>query len=151
MNDQTKRGLLVAGLTINVLFLALALVDYALWDSQYMWPIFVGWAFLVLLIAFLALHLLRVRVHVERVAVPAAPVPAPAPAPANPAPVTFTPVKEPFPFVYKGYTLHSREVVLKNGGARQIWFFAKRRPASGKPAAKPAGYHVGVNERTGLP
>lgn len=56
------------------------------------------------------------------------------------------------PFRFNGYTLHSRSVKLKNkGGSRTIYFFSKKKPKSGKPCAKPAGYHVGVNERTGLP
>lgn len=55
------------------------------------------------------------------------------------------------PFQFNGYTLHERRVQLNGGGERTIWFFSKRVPKSGTPAAKPAGYHVGVNERTGLP
>ncbi len=55
------------------------------------------------------------------------------------------------PFQFNGYTLHTRAVQLNGGGERAIWFFSKRVPKSGTPAAKPAGYHVGVNERTGLP
>jgi hypothetical protein len=79
-----------------------------------------------------------------------APVPAPAAAPllAKVAPAA---PPAPFPFTFNGYTLYTRKVELKNGGERSIWFFSKRTPASGKPAAKPAGFHVGVNERTGLP
>ena len=55
MHDNTRRGLLVAGLSTNVLFLALALIDYATFDSRYMWPIFVGWAVLIILLVLLAL------------------------------------------------------------------------------------------------
>lgn len=157
MNDQTSRGLLVAALSTNCLFLALALLDYSTWESQYQWPIFVAWAFLIILQVMLALAASGFRVEVvqerrvERIlaptptpvvrAVAAAPAPVPAPKPAA----------EPFPFTFNGYTLYTRAVELKNGGERAIWFFSKRTPASGKPAAKPAGFHVGVNERTGLP
>lgn len=55
------------------------------------------------------------------------------------------------PFRYKGYTLHTKAVRLNGGGSRSIFFFAKKRPKSGKPSRKPRGYHVGVNQRTGLP
>ncbi|MEK6976332.1 MAG: hypothetical protein AABY18_08330 [Candidatus Thermoplasmatota archaeon] len=157
MNEQTSRGLLVAGLSTNVLFLALALLDYSNWDSQYQWPIFVGWAFLIILLVVLALVSTGIRVEVvqerrvaERVVSPAPveriPV-APQTAPKAAAKVA----AEPFPFTYGGYTLYTRSVELKNGGERAIWFFSKRIPSSGKPAGKPAGFHVGVNERTGLP
>jgi hypothetical protein len=79
MNPNTSRGLLVAGLSANVLFLALALIDYALADSKYMWPIFVGWAFLVILLVVLSLLDSGVRVEVVRtVAQPVAVAAAPA-------------------------------------------------------------------------
>lgn len=163
MNDQTNRGLLVAALSTNCLFLVLALLDYSAWESQYQWPIFVAWAFLIVLQVVLALTASGVRVQVvqerrgERDAAPAptpivrmaAPAPAPIAQPAAPKPAAKAP--QPFPFTFNGYTLHTRSVQLKNGGERAIWFFSKRRPASGRPAAKPAGFHVGVNERTGLP
>lgn len=56
------------------------------------------------------------------------------------------------PFRFNGYTLHTRSVELANaGGKRSIYFFSKKKPKSGHPCAKPAGYHVGVNKRTGLP
>jgi hypothetical protein len=61
------------------------------------------------------------------------------------------PVASGVPFVYDGYTLYTRDVVLNNGGKRTIYFFSKRKPRSGRMCAKPLGYHVGVNERTGLP
>lgn len=62
-----------------------------------------------------------------------------------------TPVAE-GPFRFNGFTLHTRQVELANaGGKRSIYFFSKKKPKSGRPCAKPAGYHVGVNERTGLP
>jgi hypothetical protein len=55
------------------------------------------------------------------------------------------------PYVHNGYTLHSRSVQLKGGGEQTIYFFSKGKPKSGTPCALPAGYVVGVNERTGLP
>lgn len=55
------------------------------------------------------------------------------------------------PFTYGDYTLHRRDVELKNGKKRMIYFFAKHVPRSGEPCPKPDGFHVGVNERTGLP
>jgi hypothetical protein len=72
-------------------------------------------------------------------------------APPKPAEKPLEFKEDPFPFVYSGYTLYSRSVSLKNGGERTIWFFSKKTPQSGQMARKPAGFHVGVNERTGLP
>jgi hypothetical protein len=173
MNDNTSRGLLAAGLSTNVLFLALALIDYANFDSDYMWPIFVGWAVLIILLVVLALITSNIRsvLHPQEAAAPALAraVASLAARPATPAPTVVhthqpptivlpskTPstlefVEEKVPFTFNGYTLYSRKVDLKNGGERTIWFFSKRTPASGSPAGKPAGFHVGVNERTGLP
>jgi hypothetical protein len=167
MNDNTTRGLLVAGLAANVLFLMLSLLDYSLAGSKPMWPLFVGWAFVILLMVILSLagswpravrevyEVHEIREAPTRIVQPKpAPAPAPVPPVALPAVVPVAPkpvAAEPFPFRYEDYTLYSREVDLKNGGRRTIWFFAKQEPKSGKMAAKPAGYHVGVNERTGLP
>ena len=55
------------------------------------------------------------------------------------------------PYTQDGYTLHSRDVELKNGGTQTIYFFAKKIPKSGKPCDMPPGYEVGVNKATGLP
>lgn len=160
MNESTNRALLVAGLSANVLFLMLTLLDYSLGESQYMWPIFVAWAFVILLLVILAFANLGVRVvRLEPVSqvVPTASGTAPPQPPIVPAAASAIQAKplvvteDPFPFVYNGYTLYSRKVALKNGGDRTIWFFSKRIPNSGEKARKPAGFHVGVNERTGLP
>lgn len=50
-----------------------------------------------------------------------------------------------------GYTLHKRDVELKNGGTQTIYFFSKKKPKSGVPCDLPDGYQVGVNKQTGLP
>ncbi|HLE47369.1 MAG TPA: hypothetical protein VI818_03655 [Candidatus Thermoplasmatota archaeon] len=55
------------------------------------------------------------------------------------------------PFTKDGYTLHSREVILKGGRPQVIYFFAKAKPKSGSPCDMPIGYKVGKNPRTGLP
>ncbi|MHB8633620.1 MAG: hypothetical protein ACYDBQ_06605 [Thermoplasmatota archaeon] len=55
------------------------------------------------------------------------------------------------PLLFDGYTLYRHEVTLRNGGARTIYFFSKRTPAHGIPCARPGGYHVGVNPKSGLP
>src|SRR5688572_22039321 len=143
MHDNTRRGLLVAGLSANILFLALALIDYATFESQYMWPIFVGWAVLIILLVLLALSTATWRHDVASPALaravanlsarPAPPPPAPAPATVQTVITAKPPVLEfqedPFPFTYNGYTLYSKDVQLKNGGQRAIWFFSKRKPA----------------------
>lgn len=152
MNDTTPRALLVAGLSANVLLLVLTLLDHALNRSGYMWPLFSAWALLILLLVLLAVWAMgpareAVVRFVEQPAAKPAPAPAPAPLPAPAA----APAAPAGPFTFQGYTLYSRDVALASGGRRTIWFFSKRSPASGTPSPKPAGYHVGVNERTGLP
>lgn len=158
MNEPTSRALLVAGLSANVLMLALAMIDYSVYRSEHMWPIFTSWGFLIVLIVVLAFVTSGLRLHVTH-----APASAHASihAPVAPAPVHIehvvraTPAAKPAatgPFQFNGYTLYSREMELKGDGTRRtIYFFAKSQPKSGHPAPKPSGYHVGVNERTGLP
>jgi APA family basic amino acid/polyamine antiporter len=53
-------------------------------------------------------------------------------------------------YVHAGYTLYRRDIATKSG-SRPLFFFAKATPKSGVPIAKPSGYGVGVNDRTGLP
>ena len=62
------------------------------------------------------------------------------------APATLAPPTGNGAFHHAGFTLYARET---NG--RTLYFFAKNEPKSGTPSAKPAGYQVGVNGRTGLP
>jgi hypothetical protein len=54
-------------------------------------------------------------------------------------------------FEYKGWTLYTREVILKGGRKQPIFFFSKRKPKSGTACDKPNNYVVGENKRTGLP
>jgi hypothetical protein len=54
-------------------------------------------------------------------------------------------------YEYKGYTLYTREVELRSGRRQTIYFFSKKKPKSGRPCEKPAGYKVIENPRTGLP
>ena len=54
-------------------------------------------------------------------------------------------------YKHEGYTLHKREVDLKNGKTQTIYFFAKKKPKSGEPCDKPDNKEVGINKRTGLP
>lgn len=55
------------------------------------------------------------------------------------------------PFIKDGYKLHKKDVTLKGGRKQRLFFFAKKKPKSGTPCAKPDGYSVGKNKRTGLP
>ena len=55
------------------------------------------------------------------------------------------------PFRHGDYTLYERQTATKGGGQTTFYFFAKNTPKSGRPAAKPDGYVVEVNERTKLP
>jgi hypothetical protein len=163
-DDRNARALFGASLFANLFFLGLALVDWYVWDHDYIWAVFIPWAAVILLTILVAVLTSSSRVHVVRDtsatpalaravatlaarphASPAAPTPTPAPTPV----LEFK--EDPFPFTFNGYTLYTRKVDLKNGGVRSIWFFSKRKPASGEMARKPSGFHVGVNERTGLP
>ncbi|MEA3166266.1 MAG: hypothetical protein QOJ26_1138 [Thermoplasmata archaeon] len=157
--DSNASALFVAALVANLVFLGLALLDWYVWDREYIWAVFIPWAAVILLTILVALMSASSRVHILRdaSATPAlaravatlAARPTPSPAPVAVPSLDFQ--EDAFPFTYNGFTLYSRKVDLKNGGARTIWFFSKRIPASGEKSRKPSGFHVGVNERTGLP
>lgn len=159
MNNRTYRALVVSGMLLNTAMLALVLADHYVWSARYQVPFFLTWVFLfflVLLLLFFGRPESVVRfARVEPTAVQARPLPEPAFQPVAPlraaAPAPVKRVGTGIPFVYNGYTLYGRDVELKNGGTRPIYFFSKHTPKSGKMVAKPAGFHVGVNERTGLP
>jgi hypothetical protein len=93
-----------------------------------------------------------VVVHGGMQPIPPAPIRALRENPPRRIPAPARPVASGIPFVFNGYTLYHKVVQLKNeGGKRTIYYFAKKKPKSGSMCAKPLGYHVGVNERTGLP
>ena len=54
-------------------------------------------------------------------------------------------------YKHEGWTLYSRNVVLRGGRNQTIYFFSKKTPKSGSPCDKPENMTVGVNKRTGLP
>jgi len=54
-------------------------------------------------------------------------------------------------YTYGLYSLYTELVRLKNGKNQIIYFFSKRTPKSGTPTSLPAGYHVEVSKRSGLP
>lgn len=54
------------------------------------------------------------------------------------------------PYTHGAYTLYSRDIDLKGGGTRPIYYFAKGTPKSGHPSAMPSGYKVGEGP-SGLP
>jgi hypothetical protein len=56
-----------------------------------------------------------------------------------------------FPFTFQDYTLYMREVEVRPGVRRRLWFFAKQQPKSAVPAAQPAGFRVAVDPRGGVP
>lgn len=174
MKRTTLRTLLVLTVLFDIAVLGVLLYDYLQNDSD--WAVYVLAAFALFLIIAIVLFLLKPSEEkepiVERVVVERVEAPAPEPAPVQfseirsipPAPIAALrenpprkipapprPVASGIPFVFNGYTLYTREVMLKNGGKRPIYFFSKKKPKSGRMCAKPLGYHVGVNERTGLP
>lgn len=55
------------------------------------------------------------------------------------------------PHTIDEYTLYTKEVTLRGGRQQQIYFFAKKEKKDATPCAKPAGYEVVVNDKTGLP
>ncbi len=55
------------------------------------------------------------------------------------------------PYTVGEYTLHTKEATLRGGRKQQIYFFAKKEKKDATPCAKPEGYDVKVNEKTGLP
>lgn len=48
------------------------------------------------------------------------------------------------------YYLSSKEVTLRGGHVRTIYFFSKKRQTKGDPSALPAGYVVTENPRNGF-
>ena len=177
MKRSTLRNLIVITVLFDIALLGVLVYDYLQNDSD--WAMYVLGAFAVFLIIAIILFLLKPSEEkepvVERVIEREVPVAVEAPReaapvefreirPIPPAPIKALrdnpprkisapprPVASGIPFVYNGYTLYCKDVMLKNGGKRTIYYFSKRKPKSGKMCAKPLGYHVGVNERTGLP
>ncbi len=55
-------------------------------------------------------------------------------------------------FTHKGWTLHTRDVVLRSGKKFPIYFFAKGKPKSGTPCDIPDGWTVKDTTRgSGMP
>jgi hypothetical protein len=178
LKRTTLRNLLAITVVFDILLLGLLLFDY--FQNESAWMVFVLVGFAVFLVIALILFFLIGRAEpageriverevVREVGVPGAhtertvvvrdfqPIP-PAPIrvllenPPRRIPAPARPVASGIPFVFNGYTLYHKVVQLKNeGGKRTIYYFAKKKPKSGSMCAKPLGYHVGVNERTGLP
>ncbi len=55
------------------------------------------------------------------------------------------------PFTFGEYKLYTKEVKLRGDRIQRIYFFSKKEKNDATPCAKPEGYEVKVNERTGLP
>jgi len=55
------------------------------------------------------------------------------------------------PYVHDGWTLYTRLVKMHDDREQRIYFFSKRLANSGTSCAKPEGFDIGINERTGLP
>ncbi len=49
------------------------------------------------------------------------------------------------------YTLYTKEVALRGGRKQRIYFFSKKPRDDATPCAKPKGYKVIINKKTGLP
>jgi hypothetical protein len=160
MKTNIRRTLLAASLVLNIFMGATLLYDYLLGDSRLVVYGIVAYlvfgAIALVVVGFMREENADIR-YVEIRQVPG-PIQPPQPArqreigssPPTPAPLAKTQISR-GPFRYEGYTLYSKQVKMKNNAPRDIFFFAKTAPKSGRPIAKPEGYHVGVNERTGLP
>ena len=175
MKRTTLRTLIVLTILFDIAVLGALVYDYLQNDSD--WEIYILGAFAVFLVIAIVLFLLKPSEEMEPVVekvierevvvetpraaapvefheirpIPPAPIRALRENPPRKIPAPPRPVDSGIPFVYNGYTLYHKNVQLKNGGKRTIYFFSKRKPKSGSMCAKPSGYHVGVNERTGLP
>jgi len=55
------------------------------------------------------------------------------------------------PFIYKGYSLYTRETRKHNGKKTTLYFFSKQKPEVGSPSPLPDGYQIVVNKKTGVP
>lgn len=161
MNMRAVRGFFIATLALNVVLVSFMMLDYFYANSRFFSAILVSMGLLVVLTAVLMI-LLVVDESPKPVAISAAeaePIALHEPTMEEEM-VTLRPKvviglspadESPVPFVFNGYRLHARDVALKGGSSRTIYFFSKRSPKSGVPVGKPLGYHVGVNEKTGLP
>ena len=181
MKRSTLRSLLTLTVIFDVALLGVLLYDFFQNESDWMLYILIAFAVFLIIALILFLMTGRTeggeRVVVKEVVreveapvefqervverpvvvhhgiqpIPPAPIRALRENPPKRIPAPARPVASGIPFVYNGYTLYTREVDLKNGGRRAIFYFSKKKPKSGRMCAKPVGYHVGVNERTGLP
>ncbi|MEA3166001.1 MAG: hypothetical protein QOJ26_870 [Thermoplasmata archaeon] len=179
MKRSTLRSLLAITVIFDLALLGVLLYDYFQNESDWMLYVLVAFGVFLLLALILFFITGRTEPAVERVVVkeveapvefreeriverpvivheirpiPPAPIRALRENPPRRMPVPARPAASGIPFVFNGYTLYHKVVQLKNeGGKRTIYYFAKRKPKSGSMCAKPLGYHVGVNERTGLP
>jgi hypothetical protein len=164
MNKRTVRGFFLVTLALNILLVSMMLLDYFYANSRFFSAILVTMGVLVIItgvLMFLLEFSNEPTVQPVAVAEPrpvrdtlSAPQPKVRTIQLQPNVVgELAPADEDatMPFTYGEYRLYSRNVKLKGGGRRTIYFFSKRQPKSGAPSPKPVGYHVGVNERTGLP
>jgi hypothetical protein len=55
------------------------------------------------------------------------------------------------PYMYKGYTLYTRETRKRNGKKTTLYFFSKEKPQFGSPSPLPNGYQIVINKKTGIP
>lgn len=51
----------------------------------------------------------------------------------------------------QSYYLHTRDIILRGSGKKQIIYFFAKTPGEGAVEDVPEGYKVVENERTGLP
>lgn len=161
MNMRAVRGFFIATLALNVVLVSFMMMDYFYANSRFFSAILVSMGLLVVLTAVLMILLVVDETPKPAMLETAEAEPLPFEEPeVEEEMVTVRPKivhglspvdEEPVPFVFNGYTLHARDVAMKGGDKRTIYFFSKRAPKSGSPVGKPAGYHVGVNENTGLP
>ena len=157
MNHRTRDTMIGISLVLNILLAAALLYDYTVSDSRYTIWILAGYFVYTLVFLFMWGISRREESAVDALTtyvLDNGQILAPRPAKSVEAPKAAVVVAETpatGPFLYQGFTLHARDVDLKNGGRRTIYFFAKHKPKSGHPVPKPAGFHVGMNERTGLP
>ncbi len=152
MTPKTTRILLLVALIFDLAFIGLTIAGFAAWGRAFLLVLSLAWGAVALVGILLGLVAIRGHGSLGKVESGTA-------SPTKRAPWSFRSARRApalaadlpgDPFAFNGYTLYTRQVEF-GGAQRPIYFFAKSTPKSGTAIPKPEGYHVGVNERTGLP
>jgi hypothetical protein len=160
MNLRNVRAFFVMTLALGIVLVSMMMLDYFYANSRFFAAILTCFGVAVILTAAIMIFLVNEESAPRLIETVVEEVPLRASARTITAQPTIIEGLSPWdeaaiapagPFEFNGYTLYSRDVKLKGAKQRTIYFFSKRTPKSGVPAPKPVGYHVGMNEDSGLP